>query len=153
MYKKVWYTCKVVVLLFKPIALMTFSLSSLSSDLKVPIVFVTWCYHTPSSKKERVHSLFSYTAISRKVVERNAHATIPKGNMEYDQYTVCNDRSCRTYFCCFPLVRANICPWSPGHSFKFLWRTVPSKPPTITFGIVACTFSDNLSGNSCIYPL
>ena len=25
-----------------------------------------------------------------------------------------------------------------------------SKPPTIPFGIVACTFSDNLSRNSCI---
>ena len=61
-----------------------------------------------------------HTAISRKVVGRNAHATIPKGNMEYDQYTVCKDQSCRTYFCCFPLVLANICPWSPGHSFKFL---------------------------------
>ena len=32
-----------------------------------------------------------YTAVSRKVVRRNAHATIPKGNMGYDQYTVCND--------------------------------------------------------------
>ena len=29
-----------------------------------------------------------YTAISRKVVGRNAHATIPKGNMGCDQYTV-----------------------------------------------------------------
>ena len=29
-----------------------------------------------------------YTAISRKVVARNVHATIPKGNMGYDQYTV-----------------------------------------------------------------
>ena len=29
-----------------------------------------------------------YTAISRKVVGKNAHATIPKGNMGYDQYTV-----------------------------------------------------------------
>ena len=29
----------------------------LSSDLKVPIVFVTWCYHTPSSIKERADSL------------------------------------------------------------------------------------------------
>ena len=28
---------------------------------------------------------------------------------------------------------------------RFLWRTVPSKPPTIPFGIVACTFPDNLS--------
>ena len=25
-----------------------------------------------------------------------------------------------------------------------------SKPPTIPYGVVTCTFSDNLSGNSCI---
>ena len=31
------------------------------------------------------------TAVSRKVVGRNVHATIPKGNMGYDQYTVRND--------------------------------------------------------------
>ena len=31
-----------------------------------------------------------------------------------------------------------------------LWSTVNSKPPTMPFGIVACTFSDNLSRNSCI---
>ena len=37
------------------------------------------------------------------------------------------------------------------HSFKFLWRTGQTKPPTIPFGIVACTFSDNLSRNSCIH--
>ena len=29
-----------------------------------------------------------YTAISRKVVGKNVHATIPKGNMGYDQYAV-----------------------------------------------------------------
>ena len=29
-----------------------------------------------------------YTAISRKVVEKNVHATILKGNMGYAQYTV-----------------------------------------------------------------
>ena len=29
-----------------------------------------------------------YTAISRKVVGKNVHATIPKGNLGYDQYTV-----------------------------------------------------------------
>ena len=28
------------------------------------------------------------TAISRKVVRKNVHTTIPKGNMGYDQYTV-----------------------------------------------------------------
>ena len=32
--------------------------------------------------------LFLYTAISRKVVGRNVHATIPIGNMEYDQHNV-----------------------------------------------------------------
>ena len=36
------------------------------------------------------------------------------------------------------------------HSFKFLWKTVLSKPPTIPFGVVMCTLSDNLSWNSCI---
>ena len=52
-----------------------------------------------------------YTAISRKVVRKNVHATIPKGNMGYDQYTVPDDCRCRTYFCCFPLALANTFPW------------------------------------------
>ena len=38
-------------------------------------------------------------------------ATIPKGNMGYDQYTVPDNRSCRTYFCCFPLALENTFPW------------------------------------------
>ena len=29
-----------------------------------------------------------YTAISRKVVGKNKHATNPKGNMGYDQFTI-----------------------------------------------------------------
>ena len=29
----------------------------------------------------------------------------------YDRYTVPDDSSCRTYFCCFPLAFANIFPW------------------------------------------
>ena len=44
-----------------------------------------------------------YTAISRKFVGKHVHATAPKGNMGYDQYTVPDDCSCRTYFCCFLL--------------------------------------------------
>ena len=59
-----------------------------------------------------------FTAVSRKVVRRNVHATIPKGNMGYDQYTVRNDWTCRTYFCCFPLVLANICSWPPVAFFQ-----------------------------------
>ena len=42
-----------------------------------------------------------YTAISRKVVAKNVHATIPKGNMGYVQYTVPDIVSCRTYFVAF----------------------------------------------------
>ena len=93
-----------------------------------------------------LRSLRVYTVISRKVVGKNVHATIPKGNMGYDQHTVPNDSSCRTYCCCFPLAVRGL----RYYSFKFLWRTVHSKPPTIPFGIDACTFSDNLSRNSCI---
>ena len=32
--------------------------------------------------------MFVYTAISRKVVGKHVHATIPKSNMGYGQYTV-----------------------------------------------------------------
>ena len=92
----------------------------------------------------------AYTAISRKVFEKNVRATIPKGNMGYDQYSVPNDCSCRTYFCCFPLALAHISMAFRANSFKFLWKTENSKPPTMPFGIVACTFSDNLSRNSCM---
>ena len=37
-----------------------------------------------------------------------------------------------------------------ANSFKFLWEKDNSKPPTMPFSIVACTFPDNLSRNSCI---
>ena len=36
----------------------------------------------------QLHSEETYTAISRKVVVKTVHATIPKGNTGYDQYTV-----------------------------------------------------------------
>ena len=52
-----------------------------------------------------------HTAICRKVVGKTVHATIPKGNMGYDQYTVPENCSGRTYFCCLPLALANIRPW------------------------------------------
>ena len=40
---------------------------------------------------------------------------------------------------------ANICPWPPVQFTQ--------KPPTKPFGIVACTFSDNLSRNSCMWKM
>ena len=82
--------------------------------------------------------------------EKNAHPTIPKGNMGYDQYTVPDDCSCRTYFCCFPLALANTFPWPfvPILSNFFEKKKENSKPSIMSFRIVAYTFPDNLSRNS-----
>ena len=83
----------------------------------------TLSFSTATSKKvveKNVYALVTCvktlsfpTATSKKVVEKNVYAPIPKGNMGCNQYTVRNDRSCRSYFCCFPLALANICPWPP----------------------------------------
>ena len=53
---------------------------------------------------------FSYSAISRKVVGKTVHATIPKGNMGYDQCTFPDTVAVKHYFCCFSLPLANIRP-------------------------------------------
>ena len=45
--------------------------------------------------------IYTYTAISRKVVGKNVHATIPKGNMGYDQYTVPDTVTVKTSFAAF----------------------------------------------------
>ena len=92
-----------------------------------------------------------YIQLFRERVSENVHATIPKGNMGYDQYTFPDDCSCRTYFCCFPLALANTFPWPfvPILS-NFFEKKENLKPPTMPFRIVACTFPDNLSRNSCI---
>ena len=92
---------------------------------------------------------FEYTAISREVVGKNVHVKIPKGNMGYDQYTVPDAVAVEPDFSYFPLALANIQPWPLVSFIQFLWKTVNSKPLTIPFGIVAFTFFDNLSRNSC----
>ena len=51
-----------------------------------------------------------FTAISGKVVGKNVHATIPKGNMGYDQYTVPDTVAVEPFFCFFSLALANIRP-------------------------------------------
>ena len=56
-------------------------------------------------KRKFIYSYFE------KGCRKKVHATIPKGNMGYDQCTVPDHCSCRTYFCCFPLALASICPW------------------------------------------
>ena len=62
------------------------------------------------NRLESTKELIVYTTISRKAVGKNVHATIPKGNMGYDRYTISDDCICRTYFCCFPLALTNTFP-------------------------------------------
>ena len=50
-------------------------------------------------------ALYSYF---EKGCRKKCAPTIPKGNVGYDQYTVSDDCSYRTYFGCFPLAIANI---------------------------------------------
>ena len=45
--------------------------------------------------------VYLFTAISRKVVGKNAHSTIPKGNMGYDQYTVPDTEAVEPTFVAF----------------------------------------------------
>ena len=95
-------------------------------------------------------STFGHTAISRKVVGKIVHSTIPKGNMGYDQYTVPDDCSCRTYICCFPLALANTFPWPflPILSNFFEKKRTQNHPQCLSG--LSRTFPDNLSRNSCI---
>ena len=93
---------------------------------------------------------FSYTAISRKVVGKTVHATIPKGNMGYDQCTFPDTVAVKHYFCCFSLPLAIIRPRLLVPFFEISLKNSELKITHNTFQIVACTFSDNLSWNSCI---
>ena len=68
-------------------------------------------YSKVISSEKKKKTLRPYPAVSRKVLGKTVDATIPKGNMGYDQYTVPDDCSCRTYFCCFPLALENTLPW------------------------------------------
>ena len=58
------------------------------------------------------------------------------------------------FFSCFPLELANIPrPLVQFFEISGLENWVNLKSSTIPFGIVAYTFSDNLSWNSCMYSL
>ena len=50
---------------------------------------------------EKSFFVVSYTAISRKVVGKNVHATIPKGNVGYAQYTIPDTEAVAPIFVAF----------------------------------------------------
>ena len=67
-----------------------------------------------------VKSLLLYTAISIKVVGKNVHATIPKGNVGYDQYTVPDTVAVEPTFVKFIQHSQTYVHDLSCHSFKFL---------------------------------
>ena len=77
------------------------------------------------------------------------HATIPKGSMGYDQYTVPDTVTVESTFVAF-LALANIRPWPLLPLFEISLKNSEPKTTHNTFRDFACTFSDNLSRNSCI---
>ena len=98
-------------------------------------------YHFPGS--------FAGEKMKIKVVGKNVHATIPKGNMGYDH---CSWHcSCRTYFCCLVLALANTRPWPFVSFFQTALKNSEFKTTHNTIGIVAYTVSDNLLRNSGIH--
>ena len=76
--------------------------------------YIQWRRHVGTKENPAdLGSRGEHTAISRKFVKNK----VTKGNMGYDQYTVSNDCSCRTYFCDFPSALANIYQWPPVRFF------------------------------------
>ena len=92
-----------------------------------------------------------FTAFPRKVVRKNVHATILKGNMGYDQHSVPDTVAVEFSIVAF-VWHSQTCSMASLailSNFSEEHRTVNSTPPTIPFRTVARTFSDNLSRNSC----
>ena len=57
----------------------------------------------------------------------------PEKKMGYAQYTVPDDCSCRTYFCCSPLALTNICSWPPVPFFQISLKNSALKTTHNTF--------------------
>ena len=95
----------------------------------------------------------SIQLFGERFVGKNVKATIPKGNIGNDQYTVPNDCSSRTYCSCFPLTLANICPWPPVTFFQISLKNSALKTTHNTFRECRLHFFDKLSRNSCLHLL
>ena len=102
-----------------------------------------WGLHQWSSKLQILYSYFE-----KGCRKKMCSSHILKDNVGYDQYPVPDTVAFKP-----TLLLKHMQTYIHGlhcHSYKFLWRTESSKPHTIPFGIVACTFSENFSWNSCI---
>ena len=83
--------CKIAISSIKIIGTLIWLEISVKASIPLPGLKV-FHHHPPPSPAmpPDLGSLMirAYTATSRKVVGKNVHATIPKGNVRYDQYTV-----------------------------------------------------------------
>ena len=66
----------------------TGQISSLSRDFVIEVLSPITGVQNTVRFNVRYVEVRLYTAVLRKIVGKNVHATIPKGNMEYGQYTV-----------------------------------------------------------------
>ena len=85
---------------------------------------------------------------------KNLHATIPKVIRDMiNTVLLTKQLSNPLLLLSYSLAPANIRSWALVLLFYFSlnWKTVYSKPPTIPLEIDACTFSSNLSRNSCVH--
>ena len=98
----------------------------------------------------KLHLLSVYSYFKRGCQKKCA-CDNPKGNMGYYQHTVPETIAVEPTLVAFLSHSQTYVHGLSCHSFKFLWRTENSKPSTIPFRIVAYTFSNNLSWNSCMW--
>ena len=77
------------------------------------------------------------------------HATIPKGNMGYDEYTIPDTVAVELSFFCFPLALSNISPWPFVPFFQISLKNSELKTTHNTFRDCRVHFSDNLFRHSC----
>ena len=92
--------------------------------------------------------LYSYFVKGcRKIV----HATIPKGNLGYDHYTVPDSVAVDLLLLLSFSTSKHQSMACRAILSKFFEEQWTLKPSTIPFGIVACTFSENLSRNTAVY--
>ena len=99
----------------------------------------------PTREQQHNQDLREIYSYFERSCRKNVHTTMPKGDMGWDQYIVFWHCSCRTYFfwLSFSTRKHTSMASRAILSNHVLSRTVNSKLPTIPFGIIACTFSDN----------
>ena len=66
----------------------TMAASLVFNMLNDPLVFKNWPHFDGKCSSAWLTGVTLYTVISRKIFGKTVHATIPKGNIGYDQYTV-----------------------------------------------------------------